>query len=196
MKRMQSTPLIITRPDQQGEIAPVNLSPIFSTETSSVSTQSIHSGLSGLSTLYGEKIGNFTAEAETNEFSHWLGPRITSAVVIKNQLDGTYIEKAVEQSNTTTDLSNKENNESDVTITRFSNPSEQLILSDILNTGNGSSTKSPDKISITVNKQSSVWLNASRDYAKEPTNETDDKDMEELHTELDKILDQLQKLVT
>lgn len=193
---MQSTPLIVTRSDRQDNIAPVNLSPIFSAETSSVTTQSTCSGLSDLSTLYGEKIGNFTAKTEINEFSHWLCPKITTIAVDKNQLNGTYIEKRFEQSNTTADPFNKENKESDIADNRFSYLDDKFVLSDISNIEQGLSAKSSDKISITVNKQSSVWLNASRDYAKEPINDPDDKDMEELHTELDKILDQLQKLVT
>lgn len=193
MKRMQSTPLIISKPDHEHNIPAVNLSPIFSAESSSRTALS-HSGLSALSTLYGEKIGDFTTKAEVNEFSCWLGPKITTTANIKNQLDGTYIEKVPEESKIL-DPSNKENSVSmEPDIVPRSNH-EQLVLSDILNKQNGHQ-KSSDKISITVNKQSSVWLNASRDYAKEPTNETDDKDMDELHVELDKILDQLQKLVT
>lgn len=193
MKRMQSTPLIVSKPDHEHNIPAVNLSPIFSAESSSRTALS-HSGLSALSTLYGEKISDFTVKTEVNEFSCWLGPKIATTDNIKNHLDGTYIEKVPEQSKTV-DPSNKENTvnaEPDpVSRSNF----EQSVLSDILNKQNGH-PKSPDKISITVNKQSSVWLNASRDYTKEPNKETDDKDMDELHVELDKILDQLQKLVT
>lgn len=196
LKRMQSTPLFISRPDRKNEIiAPVNLSPIFSAESSHCMTKiSTHSGLSALSTLYGEKMGNFTAKTEMNEFSYWLEPKIASTAVIKNQLDGTYVEKLPEQLEII-DVSNKENAdvEANAAIARSLNTG-QSILSDVLNKQNGSSLKASDKISITINQQSSVWLNASRDYAKEPINEVDD--MEELHNELDKILDQLQKLVT
>lgn len=189
MKRMQSTPLIISRPDRKGDgIAAVNLSPIFSVDASS---RAVHSctGLDALSTLYGERTGAGEGLAtEPNEFSYWLGPKIATA---KNrELDGTYIEKPA-------DHSDKEN-EIAAAVAVSARPEPEppsLVLSDILNlpSGGGGGPKSPDKISITVNKQSSVWLNASRDYAREPT---DDKDMDELHTELDKILDQLQKLVT
>jgi len=195
MKRMQSTPLFISRPNHKDEIAPVNLSPIFSAESSHcMKAISTHSGLSALSTLYGEKINNFTAKTEVNEFSYWLGPKIASTAIIKNQLDGTYVEKVPERLEIV-NLSNKENMDMEpvADVARSSNLG-QSVLSDMLNKQNGSFSKASDKISITVNQQSSVWLNASRDYAKEPTNETDD--MEELHTELDKILDQLQKLVT
>lgn len=185
MKRMQSTPLFMSRPERQDNIAAaVNLSPIFSADAS-VTT---HSGLGALSTLYGEKMGDFTVKTEPNEFSHWLGPKITS--IAKNPLDGTYVEKVPE-------FLNKENVDENVLESGSAATRPiQLVLSDILNKQNGP-PRSPDKISITNNYQSSsVWLNASREYAKEPSNETDDKDMEELHTELDKILDQLQKLVT
>lgn len=195
LKRMQSTPIIISKPEHKDNIAAINLSPILSTETSSVT---IHSGLNALSTLYADKIGNFTAKTEINEFSHWLGPKIASTVTnIKNPLDGTYIEKAPAQSETITEPLNKENaiNTKFETIVPL-NPGQLSVLSDILNKQNGSTPRSPDKISITVNKQSSVWLNSSRDYAKESVVETENNDMEELHTELDKILDQLQKLVT
>lgn len=197
MKRMQSTPLIISRPNRKDSIAAVNLSPIFSTDTSSMMT-TMHSGISALSTLYGEKIDNFTTNTEANEFSCWLGPKIASTANNKNQLDGTYIEKIPEQFENVKDASNKENTVSTESGTILRTNSGQVpILSDILNKPSETLLpKSPDKISITVNKQSSVWLNTSRDYAKEPSNETEDKDMEELHTELDKILDQLQKLVT
>jgi len=189
MKRMQSTPLILSRPDRKGDgIAAVNLSPIFSAEASS---RAVHSctGLDALSTLYGERTAAREGLAtEPNEFSYWLGPKIAAAA--KNrELDGTYIEKP--------DHSDKENGTA-VAVAVSARPEPEppsSVLSDILNrpSGGGGGPKSPDKISITVNKQSSVWLNASRDYAREPT---DDKDMDELHTELDKILDQLQKLVT
>jgi len=194
MKRMQSTPLIVSRLDRQNNIVTaVNLSPILSAEPS---VMTAHSGIDALSTLYCEKIGNFTCKTEPNNFSHWLGPKITS--MAKNHLDGTYMEKVP---NSNMDLSNKENvngniMESDEASTR-SNPEIQLVLSDILNKHNGLLPSSPDKSSVTSSKQSSsVWLNASRDYAKNPLNEVDDKDMEELHSELDIILDQLQKLVT
>lgn len=193
MKRMQSTPIIVSRPDRKDNIPAMNLSPILSTEASSTTTTlNEHSALS---TLYANKVGNYTAKTEINEFSHWLGPKIASTTNIKNPLDGTYIEKAPEKSDIMTDPSNKENalnTELDNIVPL--NPGQLSVLSDILNKQNGPTLRSPDKISITVNKQSSVWLNSSRDYAKEP--ETDNKDMEELHTELDKILDQLQKLVT
>lgn len=193
MKRMQSTPLILSKPcSKDNNATAVNLSPIFSSGASVV-TQ--HSGMSALSTFYCGKIDNFTLKTETNNFSHWLGPKI--ATTIKNELDGSYVERITEP---TIDLSNKENvdknvKESDPTSVR-PNSENQSVLWDILNKQN-EPPKSTEKISATVNKQtSSVWLNASRDYAKEPSVETDDKDMEELHTELDKILDQLQKLVT
>ncbi|XP_001952083.2 dystrophin [Acyrthosiphon pisum] len=189
MKRMQSTPLIMSRPDRKGDgIAAVNLSPIFSADASS---RAVHSctGLDALSTLYGERTAAGEGLAtEPNEFSYWLGPKIAAA---KNrELDGTYIEKPA-------DHSDKENDTA-AAVAMSARPEPEppsSILSDIQNrpSGGGDGPKSPDKISITVNKQSSVWLNASRDYAREPT---DDKDMDELHTELDKILDQLQKLVT
>lgn len=200
MKRMQSTPLIISRPEHKDNIAAVNLSPIFSTDTSSMMT-TMHSGLSALSTLYGDKIGNFTTKTEANEFSCWLGPKIASTVSTdntKNQLEGTYIEKNPEHLEFFLDPSNKENIvNTELDNIPHSNTDQISVLSDILNKHKGKVLqKSPEKISITVNKQSSVWLNTSRDYAKDPSNETDDKDMEELHTELDKILDQLQKLVT
>lgn len=195
---MQSTPLIMSKPDHKDNIAPENLSPIFSADVSGVTTTTMHSGISALSTLYGEKIGSFNLNTEVNDFSHWLGPRITSMANNKNHLDGTYIEKIPEPLDVVINPSNKENflntepNNGD-----RSDPLQISVLSDILNKQDGPPLlKSPDKISITVNKQSSVWLNASREYAKEPSIETDDKDMEELHTELDKILDQLQKLVT
>lgn len=195
MKRMQSTPLISSKPcSKDNNATAVNLSPIFSSGASVV-TQ--NSGMSVLSTFYCEKVDDFTLKTEKNDFSHWLGPKI--ATTAKNELDGTYVEKVTDP---TIDLSNKENidknvKESDTASVR-PNSKIQLVLSDILNKQNESlPSKSPEKISITVNRQSSsVWLNASRDYAKEPSVETDDKDMEELHTELDKILDQLQKLVT
>ncbi|CAI6362040.1 unnamed protein product [Macrosiphum euphorbiae] len=190
MKRMQSTPLIMSRPDRKGDgIAAVNLSPIFSADASS---RSVHSctGLDALSTLYGEKtVAREGLVTEPNEFSYWLGPKIAAS---KNrELDGTYIEKPAEHSD-------KENDTAAAVSVVSDRPEPEppsSVLSDILNrpSGGGGGPKSPDKISITVNKQSSVWLNASRDYAREPT---DDKDMDELHTELDKILDQLQKLVT
>jgi len=192
---MQSTPLFMSRPDRKDDIAPVNLSPIFSAESSRcLTTISTHSGLSALSTLYDEKISNFTTKTEINEFSYWLGPKITSTATIKSQLDGTYVEKVPEQLEIV-GQSNKENLDvgPDATVSRSSNHGQSVLL-DVLNKHNGPSSKASDKISIAVSKQSSVWLNASRDYAKEPTIETDD--MEELHTELDKILDQLQKLVT
>lgn len=199
MKRMQSTPLIVSRPDRKSGdgIAAVNLSPIFSAEASSRVAQHSSSctGLDALSTLYGDRT---TGEcAEPNEFSHWLGPKIATA---KNrELDGTYIERPAADRRTTAD---KENDSATVGVGSAccrseSNQPPSSVLSDILNCGRppggDGAAKSPDKISITVNKQSSVWLNASRDYAREPA---DDKDMDELHTELDKILDQLQKLVT
>lgn len=197
MKRMQSTPLIMSKPNHKDNIAPVNLSPIFSTDASGVATTTMHSGLSALSTLYGEKIGSFNLNTEVNDFSHWLGPRITSMANNKNHLDGTYIEKMPEPLDNVINPSNKENSVN----TELNNgdrfdPLQISVLSDILNKQDAPLLKSPDKISITVNKQSSVWLNASREYAKEPSIESNDKDMEELHTELDKILDQLQKLVT
>jgi len=187
MKRMQSTPLIMSRPDRKGDgIAPVNLSPIFSADASS---RAVHSctGLDALSTLYGERTAAGEGLAtEPNEFSYWLGPKI--AVAKNRELDGTYIEKPA-------DHSDKENHTATAVSAKPEPEPPSSVLSDILNrpSGGGGGPKSPDKISITVNKQSSVWLNASRDYAREPT---DDKDMDELHTELDKILDQLQKLVT
>ncbi|XP_015375375.1 PREDICTED: dystrotelin-like [Diuraphis noxia] len=187
MKRMQSTPLIVSRLDRKDDgIAAVNLSPIFSAEASSRATHSC-TGLDALSTLYGEKTAAQGLAAEPNEFSYWLGPKIATAN--NRELDGTYIEKP--------DQTDKENDAAvSVAVSARSEPEPpSSVLSDILNkpSGGGGGPKSPDKISITVNKQSSVWLNASRDYAREPT---DDKDMDELHTELDKILDQLQKLVT
>lgn len=205
MKRMQSTPLFVPRSDRNDNcIGAVNLSPIFSADSSSIAVMpQQHSGLSALSTLYGDKMCNFTTKnAEVNDFSHWLGPKIACAAteMSKNQLDGTYIVKTPEKPMDIIDPSNKENLESDTaTLTRSNAAGLSSVFSDILNKQNGELPmlpKSPDKISITVNQQSSVWLNASRDYAKEPINESDDKDMEELHTELDKILDQLQKLVT
>jgi len=152
----------------------------------------VHSctGLDALSTLYGEKtVAREGLVTEPNEFSYWLGPKIAAS---KNrELDGTYIEKPA-------DHSDKENDAAAAVAVVSARPepeSPSSVLSDILNrpSGGGGGPKSPDKISITVNKQSSVWLNASRDYAREPT---DDKDMDELHTELDKILDQLQNIVT
>ncbi|KAL5235848.1 hypothetical protein ACI65C_003258 [Semiaphis heraclei] len=187
MKRMQSTPLIVSRLDRKGDgIAAVNLSPIFSADASSRAAQSC-TGLDALSTLYGEKTAAQGLAAEPNEFSYWLGPKIATAN--NRELDGTYIEKP--------DQIDKENDAAmAVAVSARSEPEPpSSVLSDILNkpSGDGGGPKSPDKISITVNKQSSVWLNASREYAREPT---DDKDMDELHTELDKILDQLQKLVT
>lgn len=200
MRRMQSTPLIVSsRPGCKNiATAPVNFSPIFSSaDLSNVTTMPSNVGLSALSTLYGEKIGDFGGGAdktEPNEFSCWLGPRITTACKTR-ELDGTYVEKAEvpQKSDSTWD---KENRVGSSPVKE--NPAKsdaaavQLVLSDILN-------KQPlDKTSVvTVNsgQSSSVWLNASRDYAKEPV-VGDDKDMEELHTELDKILDQLQKLVT
>jgi len=147
-----------------------------------------YTGLDALSTLYGERTAGEVLAAEPNEFSYWLGPKIASAN--NRELDGTYIEKP--------DQIDKENDSAVATAVSARSESEppSSVLSDILNRpsgGGGGGLKSPNKISITVNKQSSVWLNASRDYAREPT---DDKDMDELHTELDKILDQLQKLVT
>ncbi|XP_026807554.1 dystrotelin-like isoform X2 [Rhopalosiphum maidis] len=189
MKRMQSTPLIVSRPDSKGNGIPaVNLSPIFSAEVSSRTVRSC-SGLDALSTLYGERTVGEGLVSEPNEFSYWLGPKIAAA---KNrELDGTYIEKPAN--------TDKENDAAVAVAVSVRSESEppSSVLSDILNRqssgGGGGGLKSPDKISITVNKQSSVWLNASRDYAREPV---DDKDMDELHTELDKILDQLQKLVT
>lgn len=197
MKRMQSTPIIVSRPDRKDdEIAAVNLSPIFSAEASS---RAVHSctGLDALSTLYGERTAGEGLAAEPNEFSYWLGPKIAAS---KNrELDGTYVEKPDHHID-------KENDSAvPVAVLARSEPeSPSSVLSDILNRPSGGGggggggdggggPKSPDKISITVNKQSSVWLNASRDYAREPV---DDKDMDELHIELDKILDQLQKLVT
>lgn len=188
MKRMQSTPLIVSRPDRKGDgITAVNLSPIFSAEASSLAVHSC-TGLDVLSTLYGERMAGEGLATEPNEFSYWLGPKIAAA---KNrELDGTYIEKP--------EHSDKENDAAAATVAVSARPEPEppsSVLSDIQNipSDGGGGPKSPDKISITVNKQSSVWLNASRDYAREPT---DDKDMDELHTELDKILDQLQKLVT
>lgn len=188
MKRMQSTPLIVSRPDRKGDgITAVNLSPIFSAEASSLAVHSC-TGLDALSTLYGERMAGEGLATEPNEFSYWLGPKIAAA---KNrELDGTYIEKP--------DHSDKENDAAAAAVAVLARPEPEpplSVLSDIQNIPSvgGGGPKSPDKISITVNKQSSVWLNASRDYAREPT---DDKDMDELHTELDKILDQLQKLVT
>jgi len=179
----------VSRPDSKGNGIPaVNLSPIFSAEASSRTVRSC-SGLDALSTLYGERTAGEGLVSEPNEFSYWLGPKIAAA---KNrELDGTYIEKPVN--------TDKENDAAVAVAVPARSESEppSSVLSDILNRqssgGGGGGLKSPDKISITVNKQSSVWLNASRDYAREPV---DDKDMDELHTELDKILDQLQKLVT
>jgi len=187
MKRMQSTPLIVSRLERKGDgIAAVNLSPIFSADASSRAAHSC-TGLDALSTLYGEKTAAQGLVSEPNEFSYWLGPKIATAN--NRELDGTYIEKP--------DQIDKENDAAvAVAMSAKSEPEPPLsVLSDILNkpSSGGGGPKSPDKISITVNKQSSVWLNASREYAREPT---DDKDMDELHTELDKILDQLQKLVT
>lgn len=205
MKRMQSTPLFVPRSDRKDQcIGAVNLSPIFSADSSSIAeVTEQHSGLSALSTFYGDKMCNLTTKnAEVNDFSHWLGPKIAYAAMEmnKNHLDGTYIVKTPEKPMEIVDSSNKENLESDAATVARSNASGlSSVFSDILNKQKGELPqlpKSPDKISITVNQQSSVWLNASRDYAKAPINESDDKDMDELHIELDKILDQLQKLVT
>lgn len=195
MKRMQSTPLIMSRPNcENNTAAAVNLSPIFSADAASIMTT--HNDLGALSTFYCEKIDDLTSKTEMNNFSHWFGPKTTSA--LKNPLDGTYVENLPEL---IVNPSNKENAnknimESDDAAIR-PNLEIQSVLSDILNKQNGPPPSKSNKISIAINKQSSsVWLNSNKDYAKEPCNETDDKDMEELHTELDKILDQLQKLVT
>lgn len=195
MKRMQSTPLIMSKPNcENNTAAAVNLSPIFSADAVSIMTA--HNDLDALSTFYCEKIDDTTSKTEINSFSHWFGRKTTLAV--KNPLDGTYVEKVPELIVNPSDKENADKKimESDVATIR-PNLEIQSVLSDILNKQNGPSQSKSNKISVTINKQSSsVWLNSSRDYAKEPCNETDDKDMEELHTELDKILDQLQKLVT
>jgi hypothetical protein len=75
---------------------------------------------------------------------------------------------------------------------------QPAVLSDIQNKRNAPPRpRTPEKSSAPVRRQTScVWLNSSREYAKQPSNDDDNKDMDELHTELDKILDQLQKLVT
>lgn len=205
MKRMQSTPLIVSRPDRQDcniAAAAVNLSPIFSANDSTsvamaaaaVVADHHCSGLSALSTLYGEKVTDFTVKPEENEFSRWLGPKIAGA---KSQLDGTYIEKAPET--VPADPSDKENRAAARPTDGARTDVEQPVLSDIQNKRNAPPRPTtPEKSSAApVRRQtSSVWLNSSREYAKEPSNDDDTRDMEELHTELDKILDQLQKLVT
>lgn len=190
---MQSTPLIMSRPNcENNTAAAVNLSPIFSADAASIMTA--HNDLGALSTFYCKKIDT-TSKAEINSFSHWFDRKTTPAV--KNPLDGTYVEKVPELIVNPSDKENADKNiESDVAAIR-PNLEIQSVLSDILNKQNGPPLSKSNKISVTINKQSSsVWLNSNKDYAKEPCNETDDKDMEELHTELDKILDQLQKLVT
>lgn len=194
MKRMQSTPLIMSRPNcENNTAAAVNLSPILSADAVSIMTA--HNDLGALSTFYCEKIDDTTSKTEINSFSHWFSRKTNS--VVKNPLDGTYVEKIPELIVNPSDKENADENiESDVPVIR-PNLEIQSVLSDILNIQNGPPPSKSNKISVTINKQSSsVWLNSSRDYANEPCNETDNKDMEELHTELDKILDQLQKLVT
>ncbi|XP_025405904.1 dystrotelin-like isoform X2 [Sipha flava] len=203
MKRMQSTPLIVSRPDRQDiTAAAANLSPIFSVNSSNVAaTTAEHSGLSALSTLYGDKMGEFTLKTGENEFSRWLGPKIAAVpcAAAKSQLDGTYIEKPSSEM-PATDPSDKENR-AKVAGTDSARPDhaeQPAVLSDIQNKRNAPPRpRIPEKSSAPVRRQTScVWLNSSREYAKQPSNDDDNKDMDELHTELDKILDQLQKLVT
>lgn len=202
MKRMQSTPLIVSKSNRK-EIA-VNMSPIFSVasvESCCEVTDTPTLGLGALSTLYGDKIENID-RTEPNEFSCWLAPKIS-----KNHLDDSTIVKQVPQipSPNMADSaeSNKENAAVDFgvettksnkeTVTTIESNADKFVLSDIVL--NRRSPNTVSVVSVNSKQSSSVWLNASREYAKEPVPE-DDKEMEELHTELDKILDQLQKLVT
>lgn len=190
MKRMQSTPLIMSRPAAE-TIAAVNLSPIFSDATGPSGTLvEPCGGQSALSTLYADKLNDLSLKSEINDFSHWLGHKKTVANTYNDQqlLNGSYIE-----SNATDDnVGNKENagDKQDGGFRCEASSSE--VLANVPNR-----QKSGSKISITVNQQSSIWLNGcgiSDDKNKEDS--LDDKDMEQLHSELDKILDQLQKLVT
>ncbi|XP_050441854.1 dystrotelin-like [Adelges cooleyi] len=205
MKRMQSTPLLLSRPagvDHHKEtIAVANLSPIYSDATGGSSSALAPSNcISALSTLYAEKLGGeFTVKSDVNEFSHWLGPKRAVNMYDDQMLNGTYVEQPKLPETRAHISGNKENVDEQQrtgsgSLSRCTEPAAD-VLSDIVN----KQQTCANKIAITVNKQSSVWLNGS---AEDPDSRAaqedimDDKDMEKLHTELDKILDELQKLVT
>ncbi|XP_050534640.1 dystrophin-like isoform X2 [Daktulosphaira vitifoliae] len=188
MKRMQSTPLIMSRPTAE-TIAAVNLSPIFSDATGPSTLVEPCCGQSALSTFYGDKLNDLSIKSEVNDFSHWLGNKKTANTYNDQLLNGSYIESNPTEENQY--LGNKENMGEKPDGFRCEASSSD-VLANIANR-----QKCDSKISITVNKQSSIWLNSyGINDSKNKIDNLDDKDMEQLHSELDKILDQLQKLVT